>query len=341
MKALLVKLSGIDRPLRRAILATGLTLGLLTEPFSAAAQPAAKVARIGFLSWLGCSDDPYLRGSFREGLRELGYVEGHNTVIECRSAPGRPERYSDLVAELVRLNVDVLVAVGTDLALAAKQTTTRVPIVIVYITDPVASGLVSSLARPGANVTGLSMLASEMSQKGLEILKEVAPAVSRVTVLLDSRNPGQAAPYTQLVAAAKILGVSTQHVDVRGSADLELALAAVLKQRAHALFVYPLPITPRDSQRLAEFAVKNRLPATTPHSPYVRAGLLFSYVTDMAKQFRRAGTYVDRILKGIKPGDLPVEQPDKFELLINLKTATALGLTMPQSVLARADEVIK
>jgi len=308
MKALLVKLSWIDRPLRRAILATGLTLALFTEPFAAAAQPAVKVARIGFLSWLGCSDDPYLRGSFREGLRELGYVEGHNTVIECRSAPGRPERYSDLVAELVRLNVDVLVAVGTDLALAAKQTTTRVPIVIVYITDPVASGLVSSLARPGANVTGLSMLASEMSQKGLEILKEVAPSVSRVTVLLDSRNPGQVVPYTQLVAAAKILGVSTQHVDVRGSADLETALAAVLKQRAHALFVYPLPITPRDSQRLAEFAVKNRLPATTPHQPYVRAGLLFSYVTDMAKQFRRAGTYVDRILKGIKPGDLPVER---------------------------------
>jgi len=222
--------------------------------------------------------------------------------------------------------VDVLIAVGTDLALIAKQTTTQVPIVIVYITDPVASGLVSSLARPGANVTGLSMLASEMTQKGLELLKEIAPSVSRVTVLLDSRNPGQALPYQQTAAAAKVLGIRTQHVDIRASAELDAAFAAVLNQRAHALYVYPLPITPRDSQRLTEFAVKNRLPAATPFQPYVRAGLLLSYVTDMARQFRRAGIYVDRILKGAKPGELPVEQPDKYELLINLKTAKALGL---------------
>jgi ABC-type uncharacterized transport system substrate-binding protein len=341
MKALFVKPPWIDRALRGATLAVGLTLGLFTEPLSAAGQPPAKVPRIGFLSWLGCSDDPYLRGSFRDGLRELGYVEGNNIVIECRSATGKPDRYPDLVTELVRLNVDVLVAVGTDLALVAKQTTTQVPIVIVYIGDPVASGLVSSLARPGANVTGLSMLASEMTQKGLELLKEIAPAVSRVTVLLDSRNPGQALPYQQMAAAAKALGLRTQHVDVRGSADLDAAFAAVLKQRADALFVYPLPITPRDSQRLAEFAVKNRLPTATPHQPYVKAGLLLSYVTDVAKQFRRAGIYVDRILKGAKPADLPVEQPDRFELLINLKTAKALGLTVPQSVLSRADEVIK
>jgi len=186
-------------------------LGLLTEPLVAAAQPAEKVSRIGFLSWLGCSDDPFLGTSFRDGLRELGYVEGHNIVIECRSAPGKPARYPDLVTELVRLNVDVLVAVGTDLALAAKQTTRQVPIVIVYVGDPVGSGLVSSLARPGANVTGLSMLASEMSQKALEMLKEISPSVSRLTVLLDPRNPGQVLPYQELAAAAKLLGVSTQH----------------------------------------------------------------------------------------------------------------------------------
>ena len=201
--------------------------------------------------------------------------------------------------------------------------------------------LVSSLAKPGANVTGLSMLASEMSQKNLEVLKEVAPSVSRVTVLLDPRNPGQAVPYQALAAAAKVLGVKTQHVDIRGSADLDAAFGAVVSQRAQALFVYPLPLTPADSQKLVEFALKNRLPAATPHQPYVRAGLLLSYVTDVGKQFRRAGVYVDRILKGAKPADLPVEQPDKFELLINLKTARALRLTVPQSVLARADEFVE
>lgn len=341
MKTLLVKPSWIDKALRGTILAVGLTLGLFTEPLSASAQPPVKVSRIGFLSWLGCSDDLFLRGPFRDGLRELGYVEGNNLAIECRSATGKPDRYPDLVAELVRLNVDVLVAVGTDLALVAKQTTTRIPIVIVYIGDPVGSGLVSSLARPGANVTGLSMLASEMAHKNLELLKEVAPTVSRVTVLLDSRNPGQALPYRQMAAAAKALGVRLQPVEFRGSADLEAALATVLNQRPHALAVFPLPITPRDAQRLAEFAVKNRLPTATWHTPYLRAGLLLSYVTDMARQFRRAGVYIDRILKGVKPADLPVEQADKFELLINLKTAKALRLTVPQSVLARADEVIE
>lgn len=265
MKALLVKRRSITRACQAVALAVGFTVGLLAEPLFAAAQPTAKASRIGFLSWLGCSDDPFLRGPFRDGLRELGYVEGRNVVIECRSAPGKPDRWPELVTELVRRNVDVLVAVGTDLALVAKQTTTQVPIVIVYIADPVVSGLVSSLAKPGANVTGLSMLASEMSQKNLEVLKEVAPSISRVTVLLDPRNPGQAVPYQQLVAAAKGLGVTTQHVDIRGSADLEAAFGAVVSQRAQALLVYPLPITPADSQRLVEFAVRNRLPAATPH----------------------------------------------------------------------------
>jgi putative tryptophan/tyrosine transport system substrate-binding protein len=325
---------------RRRFLQT-VSASLLAAPLVVEAQQAGKMHRIGYLSWLGCSSDPFVRGPFREGLRELGYVEGHNIAIECRSATGTPDRYPELVTELVRLNVNVLVAVGTDLALAAKRMTTRVPIIILYISDPVASGLVSTLARPGANVTGLSMLGSEMSQKGLEILKEIAPTVSRVTVLLDSRNPGQVVPYQQLAAAAKVLGVSTQHVDIRSSADLDAAFAAVLNQRAHALFVYPLPITPRAAQRLAEFAVMNRLPAATPHDPYVRAGLLLSYVTDMPRQFRRAGVYIDRILRGAQPADLPVEQADKFELSINLKTVKALGLTIPPSLLLRADHVIE
>jgi ABC-type uncharacterized transport system substrate-binding protein len=325
---------------RRAFL-SAVTAGLLAAPLAAEAQPAPKVYRIGYLSYLGCSDDPFLRGPFREGLHELGYVEGRNVVIECRSAQGKPDRYPDIVGELVRLNVDVLVTTGTALTLAAKRVTRTLPIIMIYVTDPVATGLVSSLARPEANVTGLSMLAAEMVQKGLELLKEVAPAVSRVSVLIDSTNPGQTLPDQQMAAAAKVLGVRPQRVELRTSADLDAALATVLRQRAEALFVYPLPITARDSERLAEFALKNRMPTATTYQPYVRAGLMISYVTDMARQFRRAGTYIDKILKGAKPGDLPVEQPDKFELIINLKTAKTLGLTIPPSLLQRADQVIE
>ena len=242
---------------------------------------------------------------------------------------------------MVRLNVDVLLTQSTVLTLVAKQTTRTVPIVMVYIHDPVASGIVSSLARPGANVTGLSMLASEMVQKNLELLKEAAPSLSRLTVLIDSSNPGQAVPDQQMVGAAKILGVRPQRVELRTSADLDAAFAAVLRQRAQALYVWPVPITPRDAERLAEFAIKNRLPTATTYQPFVRAGLLFSYVTDLARQFRRSATYIDKILKGATPGDIPIEQPDKYELSINLKTAKALGLTIPQTLLLRADHVIQ
>ena len=225
-------------------------------------------------SHLGCSEDPFFRDAFRQGLRDLGYIEGRNVAIECRGAPGQPDRYPGLVADLVRLNVDVLVAQGTILTLAAKQATTTVPIVMVYIGDPVGSGLVSSLARPGANVTGLSMLASEMVQKGFEALKEAAPTVSRVTVLIDSSNPGQTLPDSQLTAAAKILGVRPERLELRTSADLDTAFEAILKQRAEALFVYPVPITTRESERLAQFALKHRLPTATVHQPFFRAGLL-------------------------------------------------------------------
>ena len=341
MNTLLAKQPRRDRILRRAATIVFVLSLLLTAPFTTAAQQAAKVYRIGYLSYLGCSDDPFLKGPFRQGLREVGYVEGRNVVIECRSAPGKTDRYPDLVAELVRLKVDVLLATGTIMTLAAKQTTTTVPIVMVYIDNPVASGIVGNLARPGGNVTGLSMLAAEMVQKNLELLKEAAPSISRVAVLIDSSNPGQTLPDQQMAAAAKILGVRPQRVELRTSADLDAALEAVLKQRAEALIVWPLPITQRDSERLAEFATQNRLPTATTHQPYVRAGLLFSYVTDIARQYRRAGVYVDKILRGTKPGDIPVEQSDKYELLINLKTAKALGLQIPQSILARADEFIQ
>ena len=342
MNALLIKQLGIDGILQRTALTAILTLGLLLVALLApAAQPATKVYRIGYLSYLGCSDDSFLRGPFRQGLREMGYVEGRNVVIECRSSPGKPDRYPELVAELVRLNVDVLLTTGTVLTLVAKQATRTVPIVMVYVTDPISTGLVGSLARPEANVTGLSMLASEMVQKNLELLKEVAPSVSRVTVLIDSSNPGQTVPDQQMAAAAKILGVRPQHVEVRTAADLDAAFAGALRQRAEALFVWPVPITQRGVERLADFAIKNRLPTATTHQTFVKAGLLICYVTDMARQFRRAGIYIDKILKGAKPADLPIEQPDKYELLINLKTAKALNLTLSRSLLLRADQVVE
>ena len=342
MNAHLGKQLGFDGILLRTALAAVLALShLLTATLAASAQPAPKVYRIGYLSYLGCSEDPFLRGPFREGLLDVGYVEGRNVVVDCRSAPGKPDRYADLVADLLRLNVDVLLTTGTVMTLVAKQATRTVPIVMVYVDNPVASGIVSSLAQPGSNVTGVSMLASEMVQKNLELLKEAAPSVSRVTVLIDSSNPGQTLPDQQMAVAAKILGVRPQRVELRTSADLDAALAAVLRQRAEALFVWPLPITERDSKRLAEFALKNRLLTATTYQQFVRAGLLFCYVTDMARQFRRTGIYIDKILKGAKPGDLPVEQPDKYELLINLKTAKALNLTLPRSLLLRADEVVE
>ena len=341
MIARLVTQPEIDRNPRPALLSAILALGLvLTVLCGVEAQPAPKVYRIGYLSYLGCSDDPF-RDAFRQGLRDLGYIEGRNVVIECRGAPGQPDRYPSLVADLLRLNVDVLVATGTILTLAAKQATTTVPIVMVYIGDPVGSGLVRSLGRPGANVTGLSMLASEMVQKGFEALKEAAPAASRVAVLMDSSNPGQTLPDRQLAAVAKILGIRPERIELRTSADLDTVFAAILKQRAEAVFVYPVPITPRDSERLAQFALKHRLPTATVHQPFFSAGLLICYVTDVASQFRRAGVYVDRILKGARPADLPVEQAEKFELLLNLKTAKSLGLPIPQSLLLRADRVVE
>jgi putative tryptophan/tyrosine transport system substrate-binding protein len=317
-----------------------LVLVLLAAPLTADAQPGGKVYRIGYLRYLACAE-PALFTDLRQGLRELGYAEGHNLVIECRAAPGKAEKIPDHAAELVRLNVDVIVAEGTISALAAKQATRTVPIVMVNIGDPVASGLVSSLGRPGGNVTGSTMLAPEIVRKTLQLLKEAAPSISRVTVLIDPTNPGQTLPDEQMVAAAKILGVRPQRVDIKTATDLDNAFAAVLRQRAQALLVYPLPLAPVEFQRITDFAIKNRLPTATWHTPFGRAGVTMFYGTNMAEQYRRAGVYVDKILKGAKPADLPVEQPTKLELLINMGTAKALGLTIPPSVLARADQIIE
>jgi len=316
-------------------------VALCSAPSVSSAQQTSKVYRIGYLSTLGCPIRPEFMGPFRQGLRELGHVEGQNIIIECRGAAGAADRLSDLAAELVRLKVDVLVAQNTVSALAAKQATKTIPIVMASVGDPVGSGLVTSLARPGGNVTGLSLLAPDILPKVLQILKEAAPSVSRVAVWMDPTNPGQTLPDKQMDAAAKSLGVRLERVDVRAAATLNAAFAAALRQREETLFLYPLPIAPRDVQRIAQFAIKNRLPTIAVFPQNVREGMLMSYGPNLAEQYRRVGTYIDKILKGAKPADLPVEQPTKFDLVINLKTAKALGLTIPQSLLQRADEVIQ
>jgi putative ABC transport system substrate-binding protein len=322
-------------------LALAAALGTLLAPLGSSAQRAGKVYRIGYLSFLECPIRPEFSVPFRQGLREVGYVEGQNIVIECRGALGVADRLPGLADELVRLKVDLLVAPNTPSALAAKQATKTIPIVMLYVGDPIGSGLVTSFARPGGNVTGLSVFGPDMVQKALEVLKEAAPSVSRVAVWIDPANPGHTQPDPQLDAAAKILGVRLNRVDARAAANLDAAFAAALKQREEALFVYPGSLPISEIQRIAQFAIKNRLPTTAISPNYVRAGMLMSYGPSIPDMYRRAGTHIDKILKGAKPADLPVEQPTKIELVINLGTAKAIGLTIPQSLLQRADEVIQ
>ena len=322
-------------------LAVALTLSVSLAPLATEAQQAGKIYRIGFLSYLGCgaSSDP--NGAFHQSLRQLGYVEGRNLVVECRDAPGRVDHLAGLAAELVRLKIDVLVAEATPASLAAQEATTTVPIVMLSVADPVRSKLVKSLARPGGNVTGVSLYpVLEIVPKVLELLKEVIPSVSRVGVLWDSTNPAHVFSSDQVDVAASALGLQLQRIAVRAAPDIPKTVAA-LSKRTQALFVYPLPMALPDIRQIAEFALKNRLPAVTFWDGYAEQGLLMFYGSGIADQYRRAGSYVDKILKGAKPADLPVEQPTKFELVINLKTAKALGLTIPQTLLQRADQVIQ
>ncbi len=319
-------------------------LAIGAAPFAAEAQQAAKIARIGYLtSSLGVN--PHLPEAFRQGLRDLGYVEGRNLVIEYRETEGKADRLPALAAELVALKVDVIVAApGTVFALAAKQATTTLPIVFIAAADAVTDGLVTSLARPGGNVTGLSNLVPELVGKRLELLTQAVPGVSRVAVL---RFPGVPSERTdrdmlkEAEAAARALGVQPQIIEARGPADIDRAFSDIIRVHAGALTLLPSAMFLRERRRLVDLAAKNRLPAVYSAREYVDAGGLMSYGPNLADLFRRAATYVDKILKGAKPGDLPVEQPTKFELIINLKTAKDLGLTIPQSVLARADEVIQ
>lgn len=332
------------RVVRLAVGMIILTLAALTPWVSAEAQqPAGKVYRIGFLRVVACAGEgKNLAGptDLLLGLRELGYTEGHNLVIECRSALGKAE-FADLAAELVRLNVDVLVSETTKLTLAAKQATKAIPIVMVYVGDPVATGIVDSLARPGGNVTGLSANLNETIGKHLEILKEVAPRISRVALLMDSTNLGQTQLAEQLDAAARVIGVRVQRIDILSPAALDGSFAAAQRQQAEALIVLPLPsIGLPDFRRITEFAVKNRLPTMTYHTPYLEAGLLMFYGANIPDQYRRAGGYVDKILRGAKPADLPVEQPTKIDFIINQRTARELRLKIPGPLLERADQII-
>jgi len=321
----------------------GLTLGSLAMPLMAEAQQAGKIYRIGILGNVPLTDPGSARlwGAFVQGLRDLGYVDGGNITIEYLSSEGKYERLPALAADLVRLKVDIIVAPAAQNVVAAKQATPTIPIVMVTVGDPVGNGLVASLAQPGGNVTGTSFLTSAIVGKQLELLKQITPHVSRLAILLNPANPGHLLTLEEAKVAAHSLGVELQAVEARGPADFERAFAAMTKERAGAFFVpwdgtFLVHLT-----RIVQLAAKTRLPAMYGQRGYVDAGGLACYGPSAPESFRRAAAYVDKILKGAKPGELPVEQPTKFEFVINLKTARALGLTIPPSLLGRADEVIQ
>jgi len=314
---------------------------LLALCVSAEAQPITKVPRIGFLSATSPSAIAARVEGFRHGLRELGYMEGKNILIEWRYAEGKLDRLGELAAELVRLKVDVIVSAGPPPTRAAKGATSTIPIVMAFDSDPVGNGFVASLARPGGNISGLSALYPELGGKGLETLREVVPKLSRVAVLGTSSSPTYPPAIREIQLAANSFKVQVQYLDILNSADIETAFLAANKGRAQALLTLGSPILDFQRPQVADLALKNRLPAIYPQIEYTEAGGLMYYGANTPELFRRAATYVDKILKGAKPADLPVEQPTKFELVINLKTAQQIGLTIPQSVLYRADKVIK
>jgi ABC-type uncharacterized transport system substrate-binding protein len=320
-----------------------LTLGLLVAPLLAVAQPAGKVHRIGWLSpsFPRPDRDPPV-DAFRQGLRDLGYVEGQNFVIEYRGAEGKEERLSDLAAELVRLHVDVIVAVGPSATRAVQHATRTIPIVMTGSADPVAQGFVASLARPGGNITGGSFLMAELPSKRLELLKETVPQSTRVAVLGNPAFEPYKLYLNNLTVAAQALGLHLHVVEVRSADELAPAFAAMTRAGADALIVMADPaLMDNLLGRVADLAATHRLPAMYYWKMYVEAGGLMSYGPSLPGSHRRAATYVDKILKGANPADLPVEQPTKFELIINLKAAKAIDLTIPPTVLFQADEVIQ
>jgi putative ABC transport system substrate-binding protein len=327
---------------RRTFL-SALTGGLLATPLTAEAQPAGKVYRIGYLT-SGFKEVPGSNpglAPFSQSLRELGYVEGRNVTLEIRYAEGRTERFPALAAELANLKVDVLVAVSTPGALAAKQATSTIPIVMASVGEPVEVKLVDSLAHPGGNVTGLSLIAPQLAAKRLDLLKQALPKLLRVTVLWNSANQGMKARFQETQGGAQLLGVTLHSVTIQSPDDFDPLFAAMTRDRPESLLVLADTVTVANRQRTVEFAAKNRVPAIYEARTFVDSGGLMSYGVDFADHYRRTAIYVDKILKGTKPADLPVELPTKFEFVINLKTAKALGLTIPQSLLQRADQVIE
>jgi putative ABC transport system substrate-binding protein len=316
-----------------------LTLSLLAAPLAAEVQPPGKVYRIGYLATI--PPPAHLWEALLDGLRERGYSEGRNLVFERRFSEGKAERFSEFAAEMVQLRVDLVIAITTPVALAVKHATTTIPIVMTTAIDPVGAGLVASLARPGGNVTGNAILYAELSTKRLEFLKEVVPGLSRVVVLWNAANPANASVWKETQAAAGALGLLLHSQDVRGPQDFAGAFALTAQARPDALLVLDDALINMHRQLIAEFATQEHLPSVFAARESVVAGGLMSYGPSLPDLFRRAATDVDKILKGVKPADLPMEQPMKFELVINLKTAQALGLTIPPLVLFQADEVIR
>ena len=319
---------------------TSFLAGGLVVARSFAAQPA-KLHRIGYLGGTPPSAEPYLFEGFFQGLRELGYVEGQNFVLEGRYYGDRIERLPALAAELVQLKVDVIVAGGPPAPEAAHRATTTIPIIMAYHPDPVGSGLAASLARPGGNVTGMSVLTPELVGKQLQLLKEVIPGMSRVAVLSNPTVPTNALLLKEAEAAGRSMNVQLQVLDVRAPGDFDGAFSAMMRDRSHALIVLGGSIFFAERTRVVALAAQNRLPSMYLLKQYVEAGGLMAYGASNRESIRRAATYVDRVLKGAKPADLPIEQATKLELIINLKTAKALGLMIPQGLLQRADEVIQ
>jgi putative ABC transport system substrate-binding protein len=315
-------------------------LALLAAPLVAEAQQTRKIPRVGVLGGQSPERSPFIL-ALREGLRELGYVDGQNIALEWRWAHGANERFADLAAELVRLNVDIIVAAPTRAVQEAQRATSTIPIVMVFATDPVALRFVATLARPGGNITGLSVQTPEIAGKRLELLREVAPAATRIAVLYDPGQPGISGDLREMEAAARALGVQIQVLEARSAGEVDRAFAAIARERADGIIMLD-SLTPLVQRaRIAQLAAKHRLPTLSWSRSMTEAGCLMSYGADQSDLSRRAAYFVDKILKGAKPGDLPVQQPTKFELVINMKTAKALALTIPPSLLLRADRVIE
>ena len=326
---------------RFAAIFFAMTLGICLMPQASDAQRPRKIPRVAFFTF-DCTDKTTTWQAFENGLREGGYKIGQNIAVDCRSfSPERDDLVREIARNLVRENVDVIVTPGTQVTLAVKQETNSIPIVMVAVGDPVGVGLVASLARPGGNITGLSNMMPDVAGKRLEILKEIAPDATRIAILFNPANAGNVLDVKATEAAARAMGLTTHSLEVRAPSDSVDAFSSMTRERDNALFVSSDPLISRYQQQIVALAAENKIPAIYAHSNFPKVGGLMAYATDLESLFVRAGSYVAEILKGAKPADMPVEQPHKFRLIINLKTAKALGLKIPESFLLRADEVVE